>query len=206
MIAAAAALFAHAGFHGVTTKDIAHHAKVSEGNIFRYFPSKRDLFVAAIDSELAKLALQANVSGPPADDVDSQTALRMLFETIARKVLSKPELVRLLQFSALEFGAEMEPVYRKHLDKIVNASTRTLTQWCESYGFRDISARVAVFGFVATMFLLQSYPIISSSILPFPSTESAAAEYAELWYRALTNETEMAGADAGTAHEDVLER
>jgi len=61
MIAAAVALFARAGFNGVTTRDIASSANVSEGNLFRYFHSKRELFLAAIDHELGKLRTRARL-------------------------------------------------------------------------------------------------------------------------------------------------
>ncbi|MCC4411287.1 TetR/AcrR family transcriptional regulator [Limosilactobacillus reuteri] len=40
--------FATYGFENVTTKDIAAKAHVSEGSIFRYFKSKRDLLESAI--------------------------------------------------------------------------------------------------------------------------------------------------------------
>jgi AcrR family transcriptional regulator len=187
MIAAAVTLFSRAGFHGVTTKDIAHSANVSEGNIFRYFPSKRDLFLAAVDSELAKLSLRTGVLAEAANVVDSQAALRMLFELITRTVAQQPDLVRLVHFSALEFGHEMTPVFRKHLDVIVSASAANLDKWSQSNGFRDIDARVTVLSFVSTVVLLQNYSLFTGDSLPFPSIQSAAAEYAELWFRVLSN-------------------
>jgi AcrR family transcriptional regulator len=188
MIAAGVTLFARAGFNGVTTKDIAHSANVSEGNIFRYFPSKRDLFIAAIDSELGKLSVRAELLAKIANVEDSRTALRTLFELITDAVVKQPELVRLLHFSALEFGPDMEPVYRRHLDAVVTASANNFRKWSRDYGFRDLNARVTVLSFVATVVLLQNYSVFTGSVLPFPSVESAAAEYAELWYRVLSDE------------------
>lgn len=187
MLAAAVTLFARSGFSGVTTKDIAHSANVSEGNIFRYFPSKRDLFIAVIDSELGKLSVRSEVLARLSGAEDSRSALRALFELITETVVSQPELVRLLHFSALEFGQEMEPVYRRHLDAILTASARNFELWSQDYGFRNLNARVTVLSFVATVVLLQSYPVITGSVLPFNSVESAAAAYAELWYRVLSD-------------------
>ena len=129
MIAAAVTLFSRAGFNGITTRDIAHSANVSEGNIFRYFPSKRDLFIAAIDSELGKLSVRAEVLAESADVEDSRVALRTLFELITDTVVTQPALVRLLHFSALEFGPDMEPVYRRHLDAIVTSSATNFEKW-----------------------------------------------------------------------------
>lgn len=188
MIAAAVDLFSRAGFNGITTKDIAHSANVSEGNIFRYFPSKRDLFIAAIDSELGKLSVRAGVLAHIANLEDSRSALRALFELITDTVVNQPALVRLLHFSALEFGPDMEPVYRRHLDAMVTASAKNFEKWSQNYGFRDLNARVTVLSFVATVILLQNYPVFTGSALPFPSVESAAASYAELWYRVLSDQ------------------
>jgi AcrR family transcriptional regulator len=41
----AARVFARKGFHGATTKEIAHAADVSEGTIYNYFDSKEDLLL-----------------------------------------------------------------------------------------------------------------------------------------------------------------
>ncbi len=187
MIAAAVSLFSRAGFHGVTTKDIALGANVSEGNIFRYFPSKRDLFIAAVESELAKLSLRSEALSEISNVDDPQTALRILFELITHTVVQQPDLVRLIHFSALEFGHEMTPVFRKHLDTIVFSSAANLEKWSRSGGFRGIDARVTVLSFVSTVVLLQNYSIFTGDGLPFPSIQSAAAEYAELWFRVLSN-------------------
>jgi AcrR family transcriptional regulator len=213
MIAAAVALFARGGFNGVTTRDIASSANVSEGNLFRYFRSKRELFIAAIDYELGKLrghvrlldgaspqparsglSLQhanrrAGDLGPAGDAgaENSRVALRSLFEVITETVVQEPALVRLLHFSVLEFGPEMGPLFRKHLDSILADSARNFERWSQNYGLRNLSAQVTVLSFVATVVLLQMYPVVSGAELPFTSVESAAAAYAELWYRVLTD-------------------
>ena len=187
MIAAAVTLFARAGFNGVTTRDIAHSANVSEGNIFRYFPSKRDLFIAAIDHELGKLRARAQVLQRTTSAEDSRIAMRALFKTITETVVQEPALVRLLHFSVLEFGSEMGPLYRKHLDSILAESARNFEQWSQNQGLRNLSASVTVLSFVATVVLLQLYPVVSGTELPFSSVESAAAAYAELWYRVLND-------------------
>ena len=49
LIEAALHLFATNGFRGTTTKAIAQAAGVSEGIIFRYFPTKEDLYTAILN-------------------------------------------------------------------------------------------------------------------------------------------------------------
>lgn len=38
-------LFAAKGYEGTTTKDLAHAARISEGTLFRYFPTKKSILV-----------------------------------------------------------------------------------------------------------------------------------------------------------------
>ncbi len=45
---AALELFVEQGFQRTTTQDIARRAKVAEGTIFRYFPTKRDLLLGVM--------------------------------------------------------------------------------------------------------------------------------------------------------------
>ncbi|MCJ7521327.1 MAG: TetR/AcrR family transcriptional regulator, partial [Dehalococcoidia bacterium] len=41
---AAAELFSHSGYHGVTVDAIARRAGISKGNLYWYFNSKREIF------------------------------------------------------------------------------------------------------------------------------------------------------------------
>jgi AcrR family transcriptional regulator len=49
VLRAAVAEFAIYGLHGTSTEQIARRVKISQPYIFRLFPSKKDLFIAAID-------------------------------------------------------------------------------------------------------------------------------------------------------------
>ena len=186
MIAAAVTLFARGGFNGITTKDIAHCANVSEGNIFRYFPHKRDLFLTAIDSELGKLSARAQCLSEFESFDGPKAAMQQLFQMITNTVVSQPELVRLLHFGTLEFAPDMEPLFRKHLDPILTASADNLKHWSNSSGFRDVNPQVTVLSFVATLVLLQHYHLFTGKALPYQSIQAAASEYAELWYRVIS--------------------
>ena len=62
IVAAALALFQSKGFEATTTKAIARKARVAEGTVFNYFPTKEDiaLFFLAQEVELAITAVQKN--------------------------------------------------------------------------------------------------------------------------------------------------
>jgi AcrR family transcriptional regulator len=55
IVAAAAAEFAVHGLHGVPTARIAERAGISHAYLFRFFPTKRELFVAASRQHLDRL-------------------------------------------------------------------------------------------------------------------------------------------------------
>src|SRR3989304_7401995 len=48
IIASAIGLFSQKGFKGTTTREIAEGAGISEAMVFRYFPTKEDLYAAII--------------------------------------------------------------------------------------------------------------------------------------------------------------
>jgi TetR/AcrR family transcriptional regulator, transcriptional repressor of aconitase len=55
IVAAAVPLFARRGFAGTTTKDLAEAAGISEGLLFRHFPSKKQLY-----SEILRLGCEGD--------------------------------------------------------------------------------------------------------------------------------------------------
>src|SRR5918999_1164013 len=71
-------LFAEKGFHGTSMRDIARSADITEGLIYHYFASKRDLFRAIID-EHSFLPLLRTLP-----DIAGQLDLRALLIVLAR--------------------------------------------------------------------------------------------------------------------------
>lgn len=55
ILLAAESVFAARGFHGATTREIARAADVSEGTLYNYFASKRDLFIGLMASRTDEL-------------------------------------------------------------------------------------------------------------------------------------------------------
>ncbi|MGH2730484.1 MAG: TetR/AcrR family transcriptional regulator, partial [Actinomycetota bacterium] len=87
-------LFAEKGFHGTSMRDIARAADITEGLIYHYFASKRDLFRAIIE-EYSFLPLLRTLP-----DLAEQLDLRGLLIVLARGFFDvlrqNRELTRLL--------------------------------------------------------------------------------------------------------------
>lgn len=68
ILAAAEVVFAAKGYRGATTKEIAQAADVSEGTLYNYFTSKRDLFIGLMTERTDELV--SSIAGVRADSVD----------------------------------------------------------------------------------------------------------------------------------------
>jgi AcrR family transcriptional regulator len=122
ILKAAVQLFARVGYNGVSTREIALAADVNEATIYRHFPKKRDLFNAALESELRTLTLSAELVGQLGNTTDLQSGFRLIFQIISQALGRRPNLVRLLQFGALEIGPELTPLYRQYLGELLAMS------------------------------------------------------------------------------------
>ena len=198
---AAVQLFAERGFHGTSTRDISRAAEVSETTLFRCFASKNELFWAAAESELANVRVSADKLSRMAAANDPASSLRALFELITELVLSRPELIRLLYFGVLEFGAEMEAICRKHIGPVVDASARLVGRCTADGALPHIQPRIAVLSFLGTVLVLQNfYGAFAGEPLPFDSVQSAACAYAQSFSVLLQSQR---SAPASTLHENV---
>jgi AcrR family transcriptional regulator len=65
ILEAAARAFAHGDYHKVCTEHIAASAKVGKGTLFRYFPSKEELFIATLvySVEVAAAEIDRGLAG-----------------------------------------------------------------------------------------------------------------------------------------------
>jgi AcrR family transcriptional regulator len=118
---AAAAVFAEKGFSRATTKEIADVANVSEGTIYNYFGSKRDLLLGIADhligsamnqtmSELANLDAATSDASAYIDAIMRNSARfvrenQSFLQALATEIWTDPELQE--QF----FNRILEPIF-----------------------------------------------------------------------------------------------
>ncbi len=102
-------LFASKGFHGTSMRDIARAANLTEGLIYHYFASKRDLFRAIID-EYSFLPLLRTLP-----ELAEQLDLRGLLTVLARGFFDvlrqNTQLTRLLLQEIQVFPEEKEAFF-----------------------------------------------------------------------------------------------
>lgn len=149
ILLSAAELFANSGYNGVSTRDIAVRAEVNEVTIYRHYPRKRDLYLAVLNAELGQVKLRGDLLAEVAEATDAKTALARTFDLISATLQDRQELMRLMQFSVLELGQDVDPVLRKHLGELVEVVARYLEPWLGRGQIRCASAKTLILSLIA---------------------------------------------------------
>jgi AcrR family transcriptional regulator len=121
---AATALFAEHGYSDAVTQLLAERLQVGKGTIYRYFPSKRDLFLAAVDRVMRRMRerVDSGVAGL-ADPLDRiARAVREYLTFFAEH----PEYVELLIQERAQFKDRTKPTYFEYRE-------RNAVRWKEIY-------------------------------------------------------------------------
>lgn len=110
----AAKLFAARGYANADTQFLAAELGVSKGTIFRYFPTKRELFAASIERGLDRLQHEVDTAAESVPDpleriLAAMTAYLRFFD-------KNPEVVELLILERAEFK-DRKSSYFDHRDK-----------------------------------------------------------------------------------------
>lgn len=100
---AAALLFAARGYAGADTQQLADAAGVAKGTVFRYFPTKRVLFVATVERALERMHAAVDAAAEAVDDPLAK--LRGALAAYLAFFDAHPEVVELLILERAELGA-----------------------------------------------------------------------------------------------------
>ncbi len=107
-------LFAEHGFSDAVTQALAERLQVGKGTIYRHFPSKRDLFLAAADRVMKKMQerVEANIAGIT-DGLERITHAIVAFLAFFAE---HPAYVELLIQERAHFKDRKRPTYFEHRD------------------------------------------------------------------------------------------
>jgi AcrR family transcriptional regulator len=109
---AATRLFAERGYAEADTQLLAERLGVGKGTLYRYFPSKEDVFLAAADRVMRKLRdrVEACVAGvgDPLDQIAAAVRAYLAF------FAENPHFVELLMQERAQFKDRKEPTFFQH--------------------------------------------------------------------------------------------
>jgi AcrR family transcriptional regulator len=139
ILEAAARVFSGKPFHEVLIDDVATAAGVGKGTIYRYFPTKDDLFFAAILHSFDRL------SDALAESLAQETSPRRRLERIAREVLSfswgRRDLFTLLLNDERRFAKRDEEL-QKRREAVSRLAQEAILEGIRRREFRGIDARI----------------------------------------------------------------
>ncbi|MBA3713545.1 MAG: TetR/AcrR family transcriptional regulator [Pyrinomonadaceae bacterium] len=185
-------LFSEHGFRGVTTKEIAQAAGVSEAIIFRHFATKEELYSAIIDYKACHGGM-ADFAHPVAEMINCAVADavargddRAVFEGIAREMMEHhrqdPDFLRLLLYSALEGHQLAQMFWDRNVRQMYRFLGDYISQRQRDGVFRDINPVVAVRAFGGMVIhhsLTNTLWDKGRTLLDIPD-EDAAREFTEI--------------------------
>jgi len=93
------------GFEGVRLRDVASHAGVALGTLYRRFRSKEELLMAAL--ELQVQVFERRIAGSPVRGATPLARVEAFFSRITEGLCSRPNLARALLRSVQSGGPEL---------------------------------------------------------------------------------------------------
>jgi AcrR family transcriptional regulator len=102
IIEAATKLFARQGYHGTSTRQIAHLAGVGEHTLFRQFNHKEELFWSTLHYQSSGLRLCRDLLEGLTQCDPPQVVLPKILDLLVETATYKPELLRLIVIAFLE--------------------------------------------------------------------------------------------------------
>lgn len=106
---AATSLFAEHGYAETDTQLLADRLGVGKGTLYRYFPSKQDLFLAAVDRGMRRLC--EHIDASLADLHDPSERITQVVRSYLAFFSGHPELVELFIQERAYFKNRKEPAY-----------------------------------------------------------------------------------------------
>ncbi len=180
----AAELFAHKGFSGTTTREIAKKAKVNEALLFRHFPTKEALYTEIINQKIHIKPEMFNEAAVKAGD-DAE-----VFKTVARFMINQSEedstFIRILFFSALEDHRLSSMFFKERTFVLFDFLCNYIERRIKTKVFKNIKPMIAVRAFMGMIF----HFIIVEKLFKVPSkwntpTEETIDQFVEIFLKGI---------------------
>lgn len=140
ILAEATKLFAATGFPNTEVQTIADNLGIGKGTVYRYFPSKRDMFMAAVDRGIRLLGASVNeaagTSGEPLERILNAIRAYLAFFD------AHPEIVELLIQERAEFRDRQTPTYFSHKEQSIGQWHLLLRDLMDSGTIRELPEAV----------------------------------------------------------------
>lgn len=141
ILEAASRIFAARIYHRVTMDEVARSARVGKGTLYRYFPSKEDLYLAIVDEAfgllIRRLEAERAAAGPPA------TTLCRMIEAIVDTFAQHLPFFRLVHRGEGRLFLRKKQVIRARRVHIARLLAEVLDRGVEASAFRKVDRVLA---------------------------------------------------------------
>jgi AcrR family transcriptional regulator len=134
---AAGRLFAHQGYHGTSTRQIAHVVGIAENTLFRYFDDKESLFWSSLGANFTALDFEQDLLEKMANCDSPEAVLPKVLELLADTASYRPELLRLTLVAFLEMHPKGEAFIEGHFAPALTAIRQYLERSIKRGDLRD---------------------------------------------------------------------
>jgi len=136
ILEAASRMFARRVYHLVSMEEVARVARVGKGTLYRYFPSKEDLYLAIVDEAfgllIARLETERVAAVPP------PTTLRRMIEAIVETFAQHLPFFRLVHRGEGRLFLRKKQVIQARRAHIARLLAEVLDRGAESGVFRKV--------------------------------------------------------------------
>ncbi len=147
IVEAAMHLFAYKGFKGTTTKEIAEQVGVSDTMVFRYFPTKEDLYSALITRAAGNVYQETPIIELIRRKDDAGLLRALATDTITRNE-KDPNFLRLLYYSGLEGHFLSEMFFQMRVRVKIQALADYIAQRIADGDFCQVDPTLAAMAFM----------------------------------------------------------
>lgn len=126
ILEAATTIFARVGFAATDVQEIAALAGVGKGTVYRYFPSKEELFLATVDLGMRRLT--ATVDSAAAKAAEPLTRIASAIEAYLAYFDQYPEIIELFIQERAHFRHRQQATYFAHRDANIGAWRQLLVE------------------------------------------------------------------------------
>ncbi|MCX7680768.1 MAG: TetR/AcrR family transcriptional regulator [Anaerolineae bacterium] len=188
---AAARVFAEKGFHAATTREIAEAADLSEGSIYNYFESKRDLLLAIADRIIRQALEQVLVRLERLND-DTEAYVATLLQSLLDFIAHNQTFVKVL-------GVEIlidEELRGRFLSQVVEPILLNGARYLRDFVARDKAracrAEIVVPAVLGSLIVLAGLRTQVSEVLAGISDDELVKELTRLYVHGLGPRVEVA--------------
>lgn len=202
IVQAAGRLFAHKGYHGTSTREIAHLADVSENTLFRHFDHKEDLFWSALRSHSTGLKLHQNVLEGIAKSEPPEVAIPRILELLTDTVNYRPELLRLMAVAFLELRPKAEAFCQEQLSPVLSSISRYLEINMKGGKLRALDPTMTTAALMMTTLMHAEISRLIDSNKPLLNYQEVNRAHVRFWLDLLAPRTSAHGSPISPAPEE----